>query len=302
MGPYCNIVSENIRSSIAPRTWEDYSSSWRDWPEFCAGFNSYPLCSDVNLFLCYLASCMSRGLSASYISKIFAGISFFLKLNGFPSILDNFIIKQALKGYKKSFPRQDSRRPITPEILEKIVNIIPIICNSPYESSLFRAVFVIAFFGALRISEFVAPNKSSQSNLRTSDVFISQHGLKNFIRHSKTDQAGRGAWINLLPFPSPICPVSAASNYLALRPACLGNFFIHQNGSVLTKFQFNSILHASLRYLNLDAFKFSSHSFRIGAATEAARLGLHSSLIKRLGRWESDRFRIYVRPNLIVRV
>lgn len=92
------------------------------------------------------------------------------------------------------------------------------------------------------------------------------------------------------------------ASYLALRPPCFGDFFIHKNRSVLTKFQFNFILKSSLRYLNLDVFNFTSHSFRIGAATEAARLGLDSSLIKRLGRWESDRYRIYVRPNLIVSV
>ncbi|OCT97217.1 hypothetical protein XELAEV_18009446mg [Xenopus laevis] len=42
-----------------------------------------------------------------------------------------------------------------------------------------------------------------------------------------------------------------------------------------------------------------SHSFRIGAATEAARLGLSEAVVKRIGRWESRRFKNYVRPTLV---
>ncbi|KAM9324294.1 uncharacterized protein PAF06_000315 [Gastrophryne carolinensis] len=44
------------------------------------------------------------------------------------------------------------------------------------------------------------------------------------------------------------------------------------------------------------------HSFRIGAATEAARLGLPVDLVKKLGRWESKRFMSYIRPGRIERV
>lgn len=67
----------------------------------------------------------------------------------------------------------------------------------------------------------------------------------------------------------------------------------------LTKYQFNAVLKRSLLSLGLGGFKVSTHSFRIGAATEAARLGLDESVIMRLGRWESRCYSIYVRPDLI---
>lgn len=41
----------------------------------------------------------------------------------------------------------------------------------------------------------------------------------------------------------------------------------------------------------------SSHSFRIEAATEAARLGLNATMIKKVGRWKSDSYLLYIRPN-----
>lgn len=46
--------------------------------------------------------------------------------------------------------------------------------------------------------------------------------------------------------------------------------------------------------------EFSAHSFWIGVATEAARSGLDDKSVKRIGRWESRRFQIYIRPHLMV--
>ena len=39
----------------------------------------------------------------------------------------------------------------------------------------------------------------------------------------------------------------------------------------------------------------TGHSFRIGAATTAAEKGVEDSLIKTLGRWESNAYQTYIR-------
>ena len=51
----------------------------------------------------------------------------------------------------------------------------------------------------------------------------------------------------------------------------------------------------SLSQLGADVSKFSGHSFRIGAASTAARAGLSDSFIQKLGRWKSDAFTTYIR-------
>ena len=52
---------------------------------------------------------------------------------------------------------------------------------------------------------------------------------------------------------------------------------------------------ALLTKAGLNSAHYSSHSFRIGAATTAAALGVEDSLIKTLGRWQSSAYLLHVR-------
>ncbi|MEE6468146.1 hypothetical protein FKM82_008176 [Ascaphus truei] len=63
-------------------------------------------------------------------------------------------------------------------------------------------------------------------------------------------------------------------------------------------YQFSRVFRVCLERLGMKAAQFGTHSFRIGAATEAARAGLAGEVIQRIGRWESKRYRSYVRPLL----
>lgn len=93
---------------------------------------------------------MSHNVLASHISKSLS--RYLLKSNNIVPVHDNFLVK---------FPAKDDRRPITVKILDRLLSILPSICSSNFETCLFRAAFTTAFYGALRISEFVAPSKIS---------------------------------------------------------------------------------------------------------------------------------------------
>ena len=51
----------------------------------------------------------------------------------------------------------------------------------------------------------------------------------------------------------------------------------------------------ALSAVGLDQSKYAGHSFRIGAATTAAAVGIEDSTIKTLGRWESAAYQLYVK-------
>lgn len=92
-----------------------------------------------------------------------------------------------------------------------------------------------------------------------------------------------------------LCPVAAISAYLAVRGRGPGPFFRFQSGAPLSRELLVKHLRAALKTKGFDESKYAGHSFRIGAATTAAAVGLEDSLIKTLGRWESSAYLAYVR-------
>ena len=53
-------------------------------------------------------------------------------------------------------------------------------------------------------------------------------------------------------------------------------------------------VHRALKSVGVDPAGISGHSFRVGAATEAALQGSSDASIMKLGRWKSGAFRRYI--------
>lgn len=75
LGSFDRLILANIQNSLAPKTWEDYSTSCNI---FSANFNNSYLQTDIALFLSYVACLMSQNLSVSSIYKSLARISFMI--------------------------------------------------------------------------------------------------------------------------------------------------------------------------------------------------------------------------------
>ena len=81
-----------------------------------------------------------------------------------------------------------------------------------------------------------------------------------------------------------ICPVSALLAHLAIRSPSPGPLFIFQDGTPLSRQQLVAYLHSALAGLGVDVANYLGHSFRIGAASTAARAGFSDTFIQTLGR------------------
>ena len=92
--------------------------------------------------------------------------------------------------------------------------------------------------------------------------------------------------------------IQSLSKFMKARPESSGMLFVHRNGSQLTRYQFQAVLKKASKFLGWQAKKFTSHSFRIGAATTAAMNGVHESLIMKKGRWKSGAVKSYFREEL----
>lgn len=186
------------------------------------------------------------------------------------------------------------------DLLLQLSSVLEGICSSVFELALFRCSFSLAFFGAFRISELVSPSRVKAGGLCFVDVRCDGESLQCFLRHSRKDQSGRGARVSLGKLPgSPSSPVQVFQEYVALLPFGPALLLVHCDGLFLFRFQFVQVFRIGLSRLGLIAGEYSSHSFRIEATTEAARWGLGPDIVRRIGRWESDRYRLYVRPHLL---
>ncbi|XP_054843732.1 integrase/recombinase xerD homolog [Eublepharis macularius] len=252
----------------------------------------------------YLAHLRVLGRAPRTMRRDLAAVSFFCKALGFPDPCRGFIPRRAVDGWARlSPPSPDGRRPISLPILRRILDALPGRCWSSFEAQLFHTAFTIAFFGALRVGELVAGSQDDPSGraIRLSDVSWSPRRVSINIRRSKTDQRGRGVTLVLRAAqPGAVCPVRAVGDYIDIRPPLRGPFLIHRDLSPLTRYQFAALLRSCLEAAGLPPLQFSTHSFRIGAATVAASIGMQDRDIMALGRWRSRAFRAYIRPGRAV--
>lgn len=89
--------------------------------------------------------------------------------------------------------------------------------------------------------------------------------------------------------------MKAIQNFLQVRPESGDILLCHFDGSPLTRHGFSRVLTKAIEFVGLPASDFKSHSFRIGAATTAAMLGIPDDEIKVMGRWKSDTYLSYIR-------
>ena len=82
--------------------------------------------------------------------------------------------------------------------------------------------------------------------------------------------------------------------YLSLRGNSAGPLFLLQDGRPLSRATLTEWLRQIMASARVPG-NFSSHSFRIGAATVAAHNGVPDHLIQAMGRWSSNAYQLYIR-------
>ena len=120
--------------------------------------------------------------------------------------------------------------------------------------------------------------------------------LRVRIKASKTDPFQKGYFVHIGRGCFPLCGLQAVLAHLAVRGNSGGPLFLFQDGRP----QSCTVLTVCLRKILAEAgvlgnFSSDCHSFRIGAATVAARNGIPDRLIQALGRWSSSAYQSYIR-------
>lgn len=240
-----------------------------------------------------------RGLSSKTAELYLSAISFRCKVSGFTDNTKHFLVNKLLEGFRRQCKSKRVRLPITIDLLRCILTKLSAVCTNNYESLLFKAAYVTAFFGFFRVGEITIPSKVSTDTskvLNRQDIsFVdNESSMLVTLRYSKTDQLGKGMVMKINQTGSSVCPVLVVQHYLKQRPKVNGPLFCHFDGSPLTRYQFCFILRKVIKLVDPKLEGYKSHSFRIGAATRAAQLGWPVEKIKEAGRWASDAYKSYL--------
>lgn len=101
----------------------------------------------------------------------FSTLAFASKVMGFKEYTWDFRIRKLLRGWAcKMGPIKDDRYPISPDLLGGLWGTWPAICSSQFKIALLHVASLVAFFGALRVSELEAKKDTSDRALRLQDV------------------------------------------------------------------------------------------------------------------------------------
>lgn len=289
-----------LRVSVSVNTASTYKNAISCFDDFRIQYGlglNYPGRADhIVLFISY---CFEKGFSPATIKTYISGLSFYHKLNNWYNPADLFVVKKLLEGCCRSRMRVDNRAPITPLILRSICASLSSVCYNDYEATMFKAAYLLTYYGLLRVSEVVHSTWQHYGRaLQVQDVTFDKSGNSVFItiRRSKTYQVGPSTYFRIpCESDATVCPVCALKCYVASRSGAPGYFFKHQNNRPLTRAQFSAVLAKCISASPFRGQHILSHSFRIGRASELASNGVSDEAIMKLGRWRSSSFRTYIR-------
>jgi integrase len=164
-----------------------------------------------------------------------------------------------------------------------------------------RALLALGWLGAFRRSELVA--------LRVEDITRAPTGgLQLFVRSSKTDQDGVGAYVGIAPAATAaLCAVRALDAWLAASGIREGFIFraFHRGGRLrnapLCDRAVAIIVKRAAARAGLDPTRLAGHSLRAGFATTASVAGKSKSAIAAHLRHKSESTTTrYVRPRSVL--
>lgn len=295
------IVARLIRSSLQQSSLPTYRRSWSLFYSFFhTTFPGAPVILPIsapNLAL-FIAFLFDRNYAASTVNTYISAISYSHKLFGFDDPSKVFFIVQMLKGYGKLRSSLDTRLPITRPILHKLLNVASELIRSPYELCLFRAMCSLAFHAFLRVGEMAVTNNNNA--ILTVDNLTKLVNADNHVVSIKVTFHRYKHSYNQPPFSltiqrqSSFCPVQHLLEYLSYRGNSRGALFVLKGLPVNRKY-FCDLLTMAIRRCGLNPSRYKGHSFRIGAASDAAERGLSDAQIRTLGRWKSNAFLRYIR-------
>ena len=300
-----------MKKGCAESTNKSYSAAQKRFKFFCDSYNitwstNLNLRAVERLLLQYVTwRAISSTVVASTIRNEIFGIRnlFVQHFNGW-SVSNMASLKLLLKGIKRDKKhRKDTRKPITNDILRKIFSNL----GNDIDNTLVKTVFLLAKSLMLRCDEYTIDNGqpiANQQILKWKHVsflpsFKNPNKVVITISKSKTKQFTSQETGDICRC-NDLCIVHLLKKW---KQSCFSQgkgrnsdpLFTFTDGKILSRQRWGRIIKSQITQIGLSAKVYKPHSLRIGGACDYYARGISISVIKKLGRWESDAVLLYIR-------
>ena len=231
-------------------------------------------------------------LAPATIQLYFLAVRAHLSWRNLPSFKDSFVIKLILKGVSARFSQPDIRLQVTRKILHDMCSVLPLVVQDFYLVMLYRSMLTLAFHELLCLGEFTY----SPHVVRIENVFFDNGAVIIFLPSSRAHNKKYAQSIRVAPQRFH-CPVGYLIDFLKVRPFAPGPLFVKQDNLPIQYPAVLMLFHDLAQFLDLPTQCYKPHSLRIGATTELHVKGFTNQVIQSRGRWSSQAFQRYIRPN-----
>lgn len=243
----------------------------------------------------YAAHLGNVGETSQTVASYMSAIRYKLRKDGLDIPDRNFEIASIIRTCKLKNDQVRYRCGLTKKMTEDLVLAAQRLLlgkGQTYLFKMYRAVFLVAYYGMFRIGEL----GDSPHALQACDVKVSTNKTKFLLilRSSKTH--GKGDHPHTVNIPQLVDvnfdndlfnPYLALLDFQNIRPKA-DNFFIHQDGSPLQVTHIRTMFKKVLKQANFDTEIFDFHSYRVGRATELLANSVPFEIVKKWGNWKSD--------------
>ena len=254
--------------------------------------------------LCFLEFLVNSNVSVSMIQNYLSA----LKAKFILYQLDHHVLAdQKIRLYVNSLKINRPLNPVTRNIMTiKVLKHLTCLCDTIFMGSVYKAIFLVAFFGFLRLSN-MTPHSIALYDpsrwLSASDVTFTSKFLKINLKWSKTLQTRDKVQVLTLPKLAfaHLCPYRALKKIIKIYNPTgeqpLFQVYTSQGWVVLTDSKIRKCLSRLNVKLGFSPHHFTFHTFRRSGATLAYNAHIPIHHIKRHGSWSSDCVWTYIQQD-----
>ena len=288
------MATQRLQGALSTATLQAYDSMFRIFLAFLCFHGIFQSQVTVEIILAYLEFLFCSDKSVSVMRNHVSAIKWRLQNLGIDtSPWDDSRIAMYLKSVQRAGPLSFRLKPIiTPAILRSLITA----CDGTQMGFMYKAVYLLAFFSFLRLSNLVPHSLHSfdyLKHLTQDDVFFRDRSAVILVKWTKTMQ--NKDQIKLITIPklnNLLCPVGALQEVLRLVPrrknAPLFQILDNSAWIPLTDTRVRRHLHSILTVLGMQASGFTFHSFRRSGATFAFQNNVSLQNIKHHGTWSTE--------------